>query len=165
MRTRSPARPALRALSESESKTVLGRNHVGRIVFSSRDSVDVLPIGYVFRDGWLFCRMSPLEKPAIMRHEQAVAFEVDEMRNQSTWTSVVVRGTLYELDEKGSPFNRRARDFALRLLRSANSAALSIDDSAASRTQVFGIAIQSISGRQCHAFSPFEKVERLDQPA
>lgn len=165
MRTRDPARPEPAALSESESRRVLARNSVGRIVFSSRDGVDVHPIRYVFRDGWLFFRLSPSERPGTMRHEQAVIFEVDEVRNQASWTSVLVHGTLYELEEGGSEFHRRARDFALRLLRSADSLGVSTGNRAPWRTRVFGIAIQNISGRDCRTFTRFGNSARIDQPA
>jgi nitroimidazol reductase NimA-like FMN-containing flavoprotein (pyridoxamine 5'-phosphate oxidase superfamily) len=165
MRSRNPAVPELGALSESEAKRVLSRNHVGRIAFSFHDRVDVCPIGYVFRDGWLFGRTSPAEKVVTERNNQPVAFEVDEVSNQLNWTSVVVQGALYELDEDGSEFHRRARDFAIRLLRSVDPAALTSDDPAPSRTEVFGIAIRSISGRRCRTSSRFEMAERIDQPA
>lgn len=165
MRSRNPALPELRALSESEAKRVLSRNHVGRIAFSFHDRVDVRPIGYVFLDGWLFGRAFPAEKVVTERNNQSVAFEVDEVRDQLSWTSVVVHGTLYELDQDGSEFHRRARDFAIRLLRSVDPAALTSDDPAPSRTEVFGIAVQSISGRQCRTYSRFETPERIDQPA
>jgi uncharacterized protein len=165
MRSHNPDEARLHTLSESEAKSVLSRNHLGRIAFSSDDGLDVRPIAYVFRDGWLVGRTSPGEKLVTVLHDQSVAFEVDEVSDQFDWTSIVVHGVLYELDGDGSEFHRRARDFAIRLLGSVGPAAVTLDDPGAFRTEVFGIAVESISGRRFCTLSPFERLERIDRPA
>jgi hypothetical protein len=144
---------------------VLTRNHVGRIAFAYQDRVDVRPIRYVFRDGWLFVRTSAGEKLVTTQHDQSVAFEVDDVDDQFNWRSVIVHGTLYDFDEGGSEFHRQARDFAVRLLQSVDPPALTADDRGPSRTEVFGIAVQAMFGRQRCTFSPLDRPERIDQPA
>jgi hypothetical protein len=165
MRSLNPVVSEIRDLTESEAKKVLSRNHVGRIAFSFHDRVDIRPIGYVFRDGWLFFRTSPGEKLVTMRHNPWVAFEVDEIHDRLNWASVVVRGALYELDEDGSEFHRRARDFAIRLLRTVEPSALTPDDSTPSRTRIFGISVHVVTGRQCTSSVRFDRIQRLGQRA
>ena len=165
MRSRNPVVVEPRALSESEAKKVLSRNHVGRIAFSFHDRVDIRPIGYVFRDGWLFGSTSPGQKLVTMPHNPWVALEADEVHDQFNWTSVVVHGALYELDEDGSEFHRRAREFAIRLLRTTDPVALTAQDSTPGHDEIFGIALHSITGRQCGEPFRFERRDRLNQPA
>lgn len=55
------------------------RNRVGRLAFSFRDRVDIEPLHYVFRGGWLYGRPSPGSKLQTLRHNPWVAFEVDEI--------------------------------------------------------------------------------------
>ena len=51
--------PLFKALSFAESEAVLHRNNVGRLAFALHDRVDVVPIHYVYLNGWIYGRTAP----------------------------------------------------------------------------------------------------------
>lgn len=141
--------PVFRDLSKAENEALLERNSVGRVAFSFHDSVDIRPIHYVYDDGWLFGRTSPGDKLVTLRHNQWVAFEVDEIAGPLDWQSVVVRGSFYRLRDEGNTHEVRLYDRALAALRTLSPDALTDRDPLAFRTEVFGVSVDSISGRTC----------------
>ena len=146
---REQIEPVFRDLSKEESEALLERNNVGRVAFSFRDSVDIRPIHYVHSKGWLFGRTSAGDKLITLRHNQWVAFEVDEINGPLDWQSVVARGSFYRLAREGSVHDVRLYDRALAAIRSLSPVALTDRDPLAFRTEVFGVSIDSISGRSC----------------
>ena len=136
-------------LSEEESRDLLARNHVGRIAFSFHDRVDIRPIHYVYSDNWLYGRTSPTDKLVTLQHNQWVAFEVDEISGPLDWQSVVVHGTFYELRNEGSIHDKRLYERALKAIRRKSRSALTTRDPLAFRTVIFGVSIDSMTGRSC----------------
>ena len=136
-------------LSIEECEALLAANHVGRIAFARHDEVDIRPIHYVASDGWLFGRTSEGDKLMTLRHNRWVAFEVDEVEGPLDWKSVVVRGAFYELGDEGSVHDRQLYARAVKALRRKSRAALTTRDPLAFRSVVFGISIDSMSGKSC----------------
>ena len=134
-------------LSKKEIEEMLRRNHVGRIAFSFRDFVDIRPIHYVWRKGWLFGRTSPGDKLETLSHNRWVAFEIDEVSGPLDWKSVIARGTFYRLSAEGSVYDRRVYNRALRAIREQAPDTLTANDPLAFRSEIFGIAIDSATGR------------------
>ena len=149
IQTTEQLEPVFRDLSNEESEALLERNTVGRVAFSFRDSVDIRPIHYVYSKGWLFGRTSAGDKLTTLRHHQWVAFEVDEIQGPLNWQSVVVRGSFYRLEREGSAHDVRLYDRALAAVRSLSPDALTDRDPMAFRAEVFGVSIDSMSGRCC----------------
>ena len=143
------AEPVFRDLTQAESEALLERNSVGRVAFSFQDSVDIRPIHYVFADGWLFGRTSAGDKLVTLRHNQWVAFEVDEIDGPLDWQSVVVRGSFYRLRNEGNVHDKRLYERAHTAVRTLSPDALTDRDPLAFRTEVFGVSIDSITGRSC----------------
>jgi nitroimidazol reductase NimA-like FMN-containing flavoprotein (pyridoxamine 5'-phosphate oxidase superfamily) len=141
--------PVFRDLSQAESEALLERNSVGRVAFSFQDLVDIRPIHYVFADGWLFGRTSAGDKLVTLRHNQWVAFEVDEIAGPLDWLSVVVRGSFYRLLNEGNVHDKKLYDRALAAVRTLSPHALTDRDPLAFRTEVFGVSIDSITGKSC----------------
>lgn len=137
----------IRELTADEMYAFLARNHVGRIAFSFQDRVDIRPIHYVYSDRWLFGRTSPSDKLVTLRHNQWVAFEVDEVRGPFDWESVVAHGSFYHLAEDGTPHHRELREDALKLIRQFAPETLRQTDPTPFRTEFFGIAIDHLTGR------------------
>ncbi len=98
--------PTFHDLPREKSKTVLARNHIGRIAYSFHDRVDIEPIGYVLAGEWIVGRTSPGSKLNMIGHNRWVAFEVDEVDSMLEWRSVVVYGAFYALDSDGLQFER-----------------------------------------------------------
>jgi nitroimidazol reductase NimA-like FMN-containing flavoprotein (pyridoxamine 5'-phosphate oxidase superfamily) len=139
--------PTFTELSSREVEAMLRRNHVGRIAFSFRDSVDIRPIHYVWRRGWLFGRTSPGDKLTTLRHNRWVSFEVDEISGPLDWASVIVRGTFYRLSPEGSVHDTRLYKRALRAIREQAPHTLRKNDPVPFRSEIFGISIDRATGR------------------
>jgi hypothetical protein len=150
---------AFRDLSEKECVALLSRNHVGRIAYSVRGTVDIRPIHYVMDSGWLFGRTSIGDKLTKLRHNRWVAFEVDEIEGPLDWHSVVARGTFYELREGGSVHDQRLYDRGLKAVRRMSRSALTADDPLPFRSVAFGVSIDSMSGRSCSSKSKASDLE------
>ena len=146
---RSPVEPVFADLSRKQSEALLSRNHVGRIAFSFRDIVDIRPIHYVFDKKWLFGRTSLSDKLVTLRHNQWVAFEVDEVEGPLDWKSVVVHGTFYPLTSEGSVHDVRLYETGIKAIRKFAPDALTDRDPLAFRSQAFGISVDSLTGRSC----------------
>jgi nitroimidazol reductase NimA-like FMN-containing flavoprotein (pyridoxamine 5'-phosphate oxidase superfamily) len=144
--TRSP-QPEFSDLSKREIDQILRRKNVGRLAYSFRDSVDIRPIHYVWRKGWLFGRTSDGDKLVTLRHNQWVAFEVDEISGPLDWKSVVVRGTFYRLSAEGNVYDVRLYRRALRAVRDAAPDTFTTNDPVPFRSEIFGIAIDTATGR------------------
>lgn len=136
-----------RELSDDEIRALLGRNHVGRIAFSFHDRVDIRPIHYVYRDNWLYGRTSPSDKLVTLRHNQWVAFEVDEVHGPFDWESVVAHGSFYHVGKAGTPQDLELKQEALDIIRGFSPEAFRETDPVPFRTELFAIAIDSLGGR------------------
>lgn len=140
--------PIIEELSEAEALEFLARHNVGRLAYSFRDRVDIVPIHYVNHDGWLYGRTSPGPKLTTLAHSRWVAFEVDEVRGLFDWTSVVVKGALLLLDAEGSSAERAAWQEGLRLLRELVPEALAAGDPTPHRDVLFRIHVSEATGRR-----------------
>lgn len=136
-----------RELSTRESTALLRRNNVGRMAFSYRNRVDVIPLHYVYSGGWLYGRTSVGPKLLALRHSQWVAFEVDEIDGVFDWRSVVVHGRLYLLDPDRPGGDPAARRRAVRLLRHIAPETMAADDPVPFRAVFFRVHADELSGR------------------
>lgn len=139
--------PRFRDMTRRQSEAMLSANHIGRIAYSFQDKVDIRPIHYVYRDGWIFGRTSPGDKLIQMRHNQWVAFEVDKVEGPFDWSSVIAHGSLYPTFEEGSESDHALRDRALTALRDLMPDVLTKKDPVPFRTEVFAIHVDSMTGR------------------
>lgn len=137
----------IRELTPDEMHALLSRNYVGRIAFSRHDRVEIRPIHYVYADNWLYGRTSPSDKLVTLRHNQWVAFEVDEVRGPFDWQSVVAHGSFYHLTDESTPQLIEQRAEALKLLRAFVPETLRETDPVPFRTELFAIAIDQLTGR------------------
>ncbi len=144
-------RPFFAELSRDEATALLDSHHVGRLAFSFHDRVDIEPISYVHRDGWLYARTSPGTKLDTAQHHPWVALEVDEVRGLFDWRSVVVRGKIYFLEPELGPRDRQDYDGAVAMLQSIDPDALTRSDATPHRRHVFRIHIDEITGRQARS--------------
>jgi hypothetical protein len=141
-----PPKPAFRDLGDAEIDALLERNHVGRIAYTFHDRVDVVPVHYIYRDGWLYGRTSPSEKLITLRHHHWIAFEVDEVWGLFDWQSVVVHAAFFPLSPD-DPHWAQAVD----VIRTLIPDTFRHDDPAPHRTVVFRIPARERTG---HAASP-----------
>jgi nitroimidazol reductase NimA-like FMN-containing flavoprotein (pyridoxamine 5'-phosphate oxidase superfamily) len=146
--TARPGAPVIRELGRAECEALLARSHVGRIAYSFRDRVDITPVHYVADGAWLFGRTSEGAKLDTLRHNQWVAFEVDEVEGLFRWRSVVVHGAFRILGPEGPPADAELWERAIDRLRELLPETATYEDPVAFRTVVFGIHVDAVSGRE-----------------
>lgn len=140
-------RPVFSELSADECIALLHRHHVGRIAISHRDRIELVPIHYVYDDGWIYGRTAVGTKIEMVSHNRWVAFEVDEVRGTFDWASVVVKGGLYLLRKEGSAQEKAVYDKGVRLVRQIIPEALTPNDPIPERALLFRIHADEITGR------------------
>jgi nitroimidazol reductase NimA-like FMN-containing flavoprotein (pyridoxamine 5'-phosphate oxidase superfamily) len=141
--------PVISKLQRHECEAILGRNHVGRIAYARRNEIDIEPVHYVYDDAWIYGRTSQGRKMEMIGHAwRPVAFEVDEVDDLFHWRSVVVHGGFYVIDRDGPKWEVEAWERGIELLRRLIPETLREGDPVASRTILFRIAVQDISGRE-----------------
>lgn len=146
-RRRTPAFPRIREMRLASCHALLRRGVVGRLAFSFHDRVDITPIHYIFSDGWLFARTSHGAKMTTIQHVPWVAFEVDEVEGVFDWRSVVVHGTAHTMERDGGPREARLRHRGIGLLQRIVPGTGSDDDPVPFRSLVFGIHVDTMTGR------------------
>lgn len=134
-------------LAREEIDALLERHNVGRIAYTFRDRVDVEPINYVFRDGWIYLRTGPGSKLTTLARHPWVAFEVDEVDGPFDWRSVVVHSTVYELTPGGTEAQARIYDEAVELLRSLVPATFTEEDPVPHRNVILRMKVDEVTGR------------------
>jgi uncharacterized protein len=82
-----------------------------------------------------------------LRHVPWVAFEVDEIHGVFDWKSVVVHGTAYRMARDGAPTEVKLWNKGMALLTRIVPETGTAGDPVPFRTVVFGIHVDSISGR------------------
>ena len=97
---RSPALPGLTSISEASCWELLHAHRVGRIAVAVGSQPDIFPVNYVIDDGAIVIRTAEGTKLAAAIMGERVAFEIDELHNDThTGWSVVVHGIAREARE------------------------------------------------------------------
>ena len=143
----TPKAPRIRELRPQECLALIKRHAVGRMAFSFHDRVDITPIHYAYCDGWLFARTSHGAKMTTIRHAPWVGFEVDEVGGVFDWRSVVVHGTVYVMERDGGATEVALWSKGIATLRRIIPETGADNDPVPFRTLVFGIHIDSMTGR------------------
>jgi len=147
----APARPGdieIRDLSREETEAIIQRNRVGRLAFSVHDRVDIQPIHYIYERGWLYGRTSEGEKISALKHNQWIAFEIDEVADVFDWRSVVIHGSFWIIHPRGSPRAEELWTKTAELVAKIVPGALTETDPVAFRHTLFRIAVGDARGRE-----------------
>lgn len=141
--------PSIRALDKDACTEILARNHVGRLAYTRDAHVDIVPLHYVYHDGWIYGRTSHGSKMDSVGYTWSpVAFEVDEVEALFQWRSVVVHGGFYTIPEEGAAWEQEEWRRGVELLRELIPETLGSGDPVAFRTILFRIAVQEVTGRE-----------------
>ncbi len=141
------ARPTFRELSPAECEAFLRRQLVGRFALSHKDRVDIVPIHFVYDDGWIYGRTAAGMKLEMVTHNRWVAFEADEVKGLFDWQSVVIKGGLYLLRSEGSDHERALYEKGVTLMRTIIPEAMTPADPLPERAILFRIHADEITGR------------------
>lgn len=139
--------PALGTLEADKCEELLKRQDVGRLAFALQDRVGIVPVHYVYDEGWIYGRTEPEGKLVPILRNRRVAFEVDEIHGMFSWQSVVVHGSLYLIEPDAGEKEKAAHDKAVQLLRRMLPTTLGKADPVPFRDQLFRIAVSEITGR------------------
>ena len=137
-----------RELSHDEIEAMLLRNKVGRIAVSFHDRVDIQPIHYIYERGWLYGRTSEGDKISTLKHNQWIAFEVDEVTDVFDWRSIVIHGSFWIMNPSGSPRAEELWTKAAELVSKIVPGAITESDPVAFRQTLFRIAVTDVRGRE-----------------
>ena len=130
-----------------DAEALLSRNAVGRLAYMLRNQVEIVPIHYVYEDGWIYARSAIGQKLVALMQSPWVAFEVDEVEGVDSWRSVVVRGSAQVLDPDGPPMEREALEQAIAALRRASPQVLRSGDPSPGRNFIVRIHVDRVTGK------------------
>ena len=100
-------------LSESECREILSCASMARLGCSLNDQPYVVPVGIAYEENEIYVFSTLGQKIKWMRSNPKVCVQVDEIRSQSNWLSVIANGEFQELPE---PQFEHERAHARRLL-------------------------------------------------
>lgn len=146
--------PQFRVLTKGECEALLGAESVGRLAFSHQHQVDIEPVHFVYRDGWIFGRTQRGTKVTQLAHRPWVAFEVDRVRAPFDWESVVVHGRVEFPDPADGPRERELHAAGVAAFRALVPGAFTEADPTPGRTLVFAISAQELAGRAAAPSAP-----------
>ena len=87
-------------LNENEIEDLLQQQAVGRIGCHAEGITYVVPINYVYKDGYIYAHSAEGKKITMLRKNPKVCFEVDSIGNIRNWKSVIAWGIYYEITER-----------------------------------------------------------------
>ena len=141
------ASPTFSVLTAAQCRALLASQHLGRMAFTFRDRVDIEPVHYVYRDGWIWGRTQHGTKVNILAHHPWVAFQVDHVEALFSWRSVVVRGRMEFPDPDGSVQEQERYAAGVEAIRSLIPEAFSEHDPTPDRDLIFMLPTEELAGR------------------
>ncbi|MDN3670528.1 pyridoxamine 5'-phosphate oxidase family protein [Echinicola jeungdonensis] len=84
-------------LSDHQIDQILQSLIIGRLGCRMDDKMYIIPVTYVFEDGYIYAHSKEGLKINIMRKNPKVCFQVDSIENMTNWRSVLVWGEFEEL--------------------------------------------------------------------
>lgn len=97
-------------LKEDTIEKILEKNVVGRIGFSDKERIFIIPVTYLYTGKYVIAHSREGQKISILRKRPDVCFQVEEIDNLSNWRSVLGWGKYEEIADK------KERYYALDLL-------------------------------------------------
>jgi len=84
-------------LNSEEIEDVLFSNNLGRIGCSNEKKTYIVPVNYVYDGKSIIAHSVEGMKIKFMRENPSVCFEVDEVKSNTSWKSVITWGTYREI--------------------------------------------------------------------
>jgi uncharacterized protein len=132
-------------MSEEEARALLRAGRLARLGCVAEGYPYVVPVNYVYDGEFVFSHSLPGLKIEAMRASPRVCLQVDEMQDETRWTSVLAFGTFEELKDKGE------RESALSLLLSLFPQLTPVEsfiiaDAAAPTPVVYRVRVERVTG-------------------
>jgi nitroimidazol reductase NimA-like FMN-containing flavoprotein (pyridoxamine 5'-phosphate oxidase superfamily) len=86
-------------LNETECREILSRASMARLGCSLNDQPYVVPVGIAYEEDYIYVFSTMGQKIRWMRSNPKVCVQIEEIRSQSDWVSVIANGEFQELPE------------------------------------------------------------------
>jgi uncharacterized protein len=86
-----------RQLSENEAEELISAGMIGRLGCVDEGEPYVVPINYVFADGFIYSHSLPGRKIEALRVHPRACLQVDEIESEVEWRSVIAYGNFEEV--------------------------------------------------------------------
>lgn len=98
-----------RRLAKEEAQSLLDEGRTGRLGCITERGPYVVPISYLFHDGDIYAHSAVGEKIHALRRDPRACFQVDEVRDEYRWRSVIAFGSYEEVTDatERESFKRR----------------------------------------------------------
>ena len=97
-------------LTGEQIEEVLKRNVLGHLGCNDGFNTYVYPIHFLYDGKFIICHSQAGDKIQVMRQNKRVCLQVDEIKNELNWKSVMIHGEFQELEEE------RNRYYAMKTL-------------------------------------------------
>ncbi len=137
----------IESLTSKENIELIARNKFAHLACHNSKEVYLVPISYIFVDGYIYSHSKPGHKIDLMRKNPQVCFQVEEVQDFFHWKSVVLWGRFEELfgDESDRAMRNLIREFTGREKRRSD---LEIDFAAQLESSIiYRIKIEKSTGR------------------
>ena len=91
----------LRELNDIQIENLLKEELIGRIGCHSAETMNVVPVNYVYDGTNIYCHSAKGMKIDMMRENPQVCFEVDKIKDITNWESVIAWGKFEEITDIG----------------------------------------------------------------
>lgn len=127
----------------------------GRIGCSNNGKTYVVPVNYVYDNGYIIVHGQEGQKVEWMRQNPLVCFEVDKIADNTSWRSVIVQGVYEEITEELDRYEAMQLFVSRMLKLKVSATAVSpesgeerkSDGTAIPKMVIFRIAVKEMSGR------------------
>lgn len=135
-------------LTQEEIITVLSDNMNGRIGYTDGNRVYIMPVNYAFNGDHLILHSREGGKIDKLREHPHVCFEVDEIRDQANWKTVLTWGDYEEVtDEKEKYYAMKFLVTRLKHLKVSETVGLEPASDHELKPVIYRIRIKESSGR------------------
>ena len=85
-------------LNENQIEKLLEEQYIGRIGCHSDDKTYIVPINYVYKDGYVYAHSALGKKIKMLRKNPKLCFQVDDIKSILDWKSVIAWGVYEEIN-------------------------------------------------------------------
>lgn len=150
-----PHHGEIKELSSSESTDLLARNQFGHLACHVKDDIFLVPISYIYENGYIYSHSQDGKKVHMMRKNPRVCVQVEEVGDFFHWKSVLAWGDFEELKSEDAMIAMRNIVKKLSLGEERRSELELYFESQLESAVIYRIKVDRITGRYENGFSNF----------
>lgn len=93
-----PSHGTIETLDYFDGHALLKSRQFGHLACHDKDDIYLVPITYIYDDGYLYCHSRPGKKVDMMRRNPEICIQVEEIEDFFHWKSVIAWGRFEELE-------------------------------------------------------------------